>query len=129
MTTGVGFANKLVVKEFWITVQSLLNLDVKISNRRACRGQAAATAISEGLPPGPAVSGLTAFRETPGKGLAAQRAGIKIGDVEREEPVQADDQGVSFDLSLEAGEVDFLAYFILKEGKKVGAYYADVEKL
>ena len=43
--------------------------------------------------------------------------------------IQTGDQGVTFDLSLEAGEVDFLAYFILKEGKKVGAYYADVKKL
>jgi len=90
---------------------------------------ATATAISEGLPRGAAVPGLTAFRETLGKGLAAQRAGIRIGGIEREEAVQAGDQGVSFELSLESGEVDFLAYFILKEGKKVGAYYADVKKL
>ena len=86
-------------------------------------------AISEDLAAGSAVQGLKAQRETPGKGLPAKTAGIKIGGNEAEKPVHASDEEVVFDVTLDKGEVNLLGYFVLEDGSKIGSYYAYVERL
>ncbi len=86
-------------------------------------------AIHDDLAPGAPVPGTTAFRETPGKGLDAKLAGIKIAGIEEEKPVGASDQGVSFEVSLKKGEANLDGYFILRDDKKIGAYYAYLKRL
>jgi arylsulfatase B len=84
-------------------------------------------AIAADLPPGAPVQGITAYRETPGVGLDAKLAGIKIAGIEEQKPVSASDQGVSFDVTLKKGETNLNGYFVLKDDKIIGSYYAYVE--
>lgn len=86
-------------------------------------------AISADLAPGAPVQGITAYRETPGKGLDAKLAGIKIAGIEEQKPVRASDQGVSFDVSLKEGEINLNGYFVLNDNKIIGSYYAYVEQM
>lgn len=84
-------------------------------------------AISADLAPGVPVQGITAYGETPGKGLDAKLAGIKIAGIEEQKPVGPSDQRVSFDVSLEKGEVNLEGYFVLNDDRIIGSYYAYVE--
>ncbi|MCK5174523.1 MAG: alpha-L-fucosidase, partial [Planctomycetes bacterium] len=84
-------------------------------------------AISADLPPGAPVQGTTAYRETPGIGLDARLAGIKIGGIEQQKPVGASEKAVSFEVSLNKGEANLEGYFVLKDGGIIGAYYVYVE--
>lgn len=85
--------------------------------------------ITTSIPAGNPVPGLKAFRETPGKTIDAKKAGIVIGDIEKEIEVPESASEVSFEVELNAGEVYLEGYFINGSGKKVGSYYAYVEKL
>ena len=67
--------------------------------------------------------------EYPGKALNIKAAGIKIGDIEQDKPVIGQSQEVTFEVKLKKGEVNLLGYFILADGKKMGSYYAYVEKI
>ncbi len=84
-------------------------------------------AITADLPPGAPVQGITAYRETPGKGLDAKLAGIKIAGIAQQKPVGVSDQKVSFSVNLEKGEANLEGYFVLNDAKKIGSYYAYVE--
>jgi len=84
--------------------------------------------ITEGIPAGEPVPGLKAYREEPGKALAIQSAQIKIAGVEKEKPVTTEDVSVSFELELPAGKADLICNFVMKDGKKLGSFYAEVEK-
>lgn len=85
--------------------------------------------IRASLPKGAPVPGLTAFRETPGKTIDAKTAGIIIGDIKKETAVSEDAQEISYEVELKAGEAYLEGYFIQGNGKKIGSYYAYVEKL
>jgi arylsulfatase B len=85
--------------------------------------------ISADLAAGAPVQGAKAYRETPGKGLDAKHAGIKIAGIEEQKPVGASDHGVSFDVSLKKGETNLNGYFVLNDGKTIGSYYAYIESL
>ncbi|GHC47491.1 arylsulfatase [Roseibacillus persicicus] len=85
--------------------------------------------ITASLAPGAPVPGLAAFRETPGKALAINRAKMKIGEFEAEQAVGADDTAVSFEVELEAGDIELEGVFTTEDDQEIGAYFAEVEKL
>jgi len=97
-----------------------------ISLRRWPRATGAG--VNATLPAGKPVPGLSAFREAPGKALNAKNAGIEIGKIKKEVPVKANADEVTFEVELDKGEVNLIAYFIQENNKKIGAYYAYVEK-
>ena len=99
----------------------------KISLRRWPRESE--KAIQVAVAPGKAVPGLKAFRETPGKAMDVKKAGIVIGNVKKEVALPANAQEIDFKVELKEGPVYLEGYFILGNGKKVGSYYAYVEKL
>lgn len=87
--------------------------------------------INADLAPGAAVPGLNAFRETPGKGLGATKATLKIGNLTRTKPIADDAEEIRFTLELE--EDDYLLEGIFhsdnESGMRIGAYYAVIERL
>lgn len=87
------------------------------------------TAIVAGMKPGKPVPGLRAFRETPGKAIPIVKAQLEIGEFSGEQEVRPKDSGVRFEMELEAGEVELRTFFLLENGEKLSAYFADVEKL
>lgn len=89
----------------------------------------AVTPITHGLPAGPGVPGVEAFRETPGKALPIRSAGIRISGIEQEKKVEPGAVSVQFEADLTAGSTRLQAYFELADGEVIGAYYADVERL
>jgi arylsulfatase A-like enzyme len=99
----------------------------KISLRRWPRESK--KAIEASVAPGKPVPGLTAFRETPGKAISVKTAGIVIGNIKKEMPVPSGAGEVTFEIELKAGLVYLEGHFIQTNGKKIGSYYAYVEKL
>ena len=89
----------------------------------------AATPLTEGLPAGPSVPGMVAFRETPGKALEIRSAGIQIGDIELQQTIEPNAESVAFEADLPKGSARLQGYFELADGKTIGAYYVDVERL
>jgi len=85
--------------------------------------------ITEELPPGDPVQGLKAYRETPGKLIDAKTAGFEVAGLKGEKAVGKGDAGVSFEVELPKGDTYLNGYFLCEDGKKIGSYYADVEKL
>ncbi|MEP4077658.1 arylsulfatase [Haloferula sp.] len=81
--------------------------------------------INEALPAGKGVPGPSeAFRETPGKGIEATHATLRIDGKDLEtKPVPAKAAEVSFETELKKGSYQFSPVFKLKTGE-VGAYYA-----
>ena len=84
--------------------------------------------ITERVLPGAKVPGLEAYRETVGKALKIKEAVLRCGDIKEKKPVTDSDVGVTFEVELAAGELDLYCDFILEDGKKMGSYYAEVEK-
>ena len=87
------------------------------------------TPIVAGLEPGAPVPGLKAFRETPGTALPIKKAMIKIGDFTGEQEVTSEAAGVTFEMELKKGEAELETTFVLEDGEKLSAYFAEVEKL
>ncbi|MGD9417634.1 MAG: arylsulfatase [Verrucomicrobiota bacterium JB025] len=86
--------------------------------------------INAELPEGAEVQGLDAYRNVPGVSIGAKQAGLEIAGKKLEKPVEGDAKSVDFELELEQGDAYLGAWFLTgDEGKKVGAYYVDVEKL
>ena len=73
--------------------------------------------------------GLIAFREEPGKALQIKTARIQIGDIKQEKKVSADDISIVFEVELPEGDTELTGTFVLEDGKKMGSFYAEVEKL
>jgi arylsulfatase B len=85
--------------------------------------------IRAGLPPGAKVpGGGRGFRETPGKQMDITKASISINDFKASQPVKDGQTGIAFDVKLPAGDTYLTGLFDLANGKKVGPYYATVEK-
>ena len=89
----------------------------------------AATPLTHGLPAGTGVPGVTAFRETPGKAMAIRSAGIRIGGIRLQQPVDPEADSVVFEANLPEGSSRLRGYFELEDRQTIGAYYADVERL
>jgi arylsulfatase B len=89
------------------------------------------TAITEGLPPGDPVPGLTAFRETSGKAIPVKSAILRMGSQSLEKPVKLTDKSVTFNVELPAGDINLEGLFRYgpEEEDIVGAYYAVLERL
>ncbi|PAY19270.1 N-acetylgalactosamine-4-sulfatase [Rhodopirellula sp. SM50] len=85
--------------------------------------------ITSPLPPGPPVPGQKAFRETPGKPVAAAKATLKIGDEEASAEVPEGAKEVVFEMDLEPETTTMTATFQTDSGEVFGAYFAYVEKL
>ena len=87
--------------------------------------------INSDLAPGAPVPGLSAFRETPGKGLGATKATLKMGDVTETKPIVGDADEVRFTLELKKGDYLLEGVFHSDDtsGIRIGAYYAVVERL
>jgi arylsulfatase B len=98
----------------------------KITLRRYPRQKNAA--ITAAIPAGKPVPGLGAFREAPGKAIMAKKAGIIAGDLKKEMAVPANAEEVTFEVELKKGLVYLDCFFMQENGKKIGAYYAYVEK-
>ena len=85
--------------------------------------------IVAGMEPGEPVPGLKAFRETPGKALPIKKVLIKVGDFSSEKEVTENDSKVSFEMELTKGQTELETTFVLEDGEKLSAYFAEVEKL
>ena len=85
--------------------------------------------ITESVPAGEPVPGLTAYREQPGVALPFTEATLSFGEFSETKPVTDNDVGITFEVELPAGEVDLHCDFKLSNGKTISSYYAEVEKL
>ena len=85
-------------------------------------------AIDAPLPPGEAVPGARAMRETPGKAISPVKVTLKIGDISESKPVAKGDKFVSFEVNLPAGIMRLEGRFVLEDGTEHGTYFAYVEK-
>ena len=101
--------------------------DYEIELRRWPRESGAG--ISAGLPAGPDVPGVQAYRARPGIAFAAVKATVKIGELEAATDVLPDDAAVTLKVTLPEGPARFDARFINAEGTQTGAYFAYVKKL
>ena len=101
--------------------------DYEIELRRWPRESGAR--ISAGLPAGPDVPGVQAYRARPGIAFAAVKATVKIGELEAATDVKPDDASVTLKVTLPEGPARFDARFINAEGTQTGAYFAYVKKL
>jgi arylsulfatase B len=99
----------------------------RISLRRWPRESGAA--ISASLPPGSSSPGLQAYRETPGRAIAATSARIMISGQTFTAPVSKDAPEVTFEVRLSSGPADLQADFLTASKETVGAFYAEVERL
>lgn len=85
--------------------------------------------ISSPLAAGDPVPGVKAYRVTPGKPVAATKATLKIGDVERSAAVAPGAKEVVFEFELEPETTTMTATFQTESGEVFGAYFAYVERL
>jgi arylsulfatase A-like enzyme len=99
----------------------------KISLRRWPRESK--TSSDSPLAPGAPVPGLKAFRETAGKAFDIKTVNLIAGDQKQELTYTSGAQEVTFELDLKAGPLELQGYFMLKNGKKIGTYFAYVEKM
>ena len=83
--------------------------------------------INEGMEPGKPVTGLPAFRETPGRQFDLKSATIEIADQSLKQDFAADALEVVFTTELAEGTSKFTATFHANDGSTVGAYYAYVK--
>ena len=86
-------------------------------------------AINADVAPGDPVPGLEAYRETPGKGLPAKSAILKLGTIELTKPVKKGAEEVVFEADLPIGDVNMFGYFDVGGKELIGSYYAVVERL
>lgn len=84
--------------------------------------------IDAPLPPGDAVPGQPAYRQTPGRAIHPATAQIRIGDISASAPVVAGQREVLFQLELPAGKQPLLATFETTDGQIFGAYYVYVSR-
>ncbi len=89
----------------------------------------AGAALDAPLPAGEKVSGLRAFRETPGVALPIVRATLNLAGTRAQQDVVPGAPAATFDIDLPAGPVDLTTTFELADGRRLGAYYARVERL
>ncbi len=87
--------------------------------------------INANLASGHPVPGLTAFRETPGKGLGATKATLSLGDITETKMIGEDADEVLFTLNLEKGDYLLEGMFHTDDadGIRIGAYYAVVKRI
>jgi hypothetical protein len=57
------------------------------------------------------------------------QAKVRIGDVEKTQPIPADASAVTFTLRLPRGKARLQTWLIAGNGKSHGAYYATVERV
>ena len=65
----------------------------------------------------------------PGKAYPIRRAKVRVGDVVTEKPVAEDDQEVTFQLQLNAGETELQTWFATEDGLSFGANYVYVKRM
>ncbi|OYP28966.1 arylsulfatase [Rhodopirellula sp. MGV] len=85
--------------------------------------------LTQSLAAGKPVPGDRAYRETPGKAIAAVRANLVIGKRSESSEVDATASEVAFDLDLEAQSTKLWASFETASGEEFGAYFVYVERL
>lgn len=85
--------------------------------------------IAADIPPGEDVPGVKAYRTTPGIGFPAKTATLEIAGQTVEAEVPENAAVVSFELDLPAGVTQLKGTFTAADGKRLGSYYAVVEKL
>jgi len=81
--------------------------------------------INAGLPAGGPIPGGVPF--PPGKALHFCRARIKIGEIDLEKTIKANETGVVFQTHLEAGPTRLKTWFISENGISMGAYYVYIK--
>ncbi|TWT93780.1 arylsulfatase [Stieleria varia] len=86
-------------------------------------------AIDDSIPPGEPVPGQRAYRETPGKPVAAVKANVRIGDVTASADVSPGQKEVVFELKLPAGKTTMTGTFVTANGEVFGSYFAYVKRL
>ena len=87
------------------------------------------SAIGEGVPSRPALSGTTVGEFPAGKTLDIQKAGISFNGKKQEKAINPGDKGVSFDQTLDTGDYKFKAWFKDSKGEEFSAFYIKIEKL
>ncbi|MEX0321894.1 MAG: arylsulfatase [Puniceicoccaceae bacterium] len=91
--------------------------------------QSVNAAIAADVAPGEPVPGLEAYRETPGQGIPATSAILKMGKIDLKKPVTKGAEEVVFNVNLPKGDIDMYCFFEKADGSLIGSYYAVVEKL
>ncbi|MCY3776177.1 MAG: hypothetical protein OXH11_09345 [Candidatus Aminicenantes bacterium] len=86
------------------------------------------TPITAGLEPGEPVPGEPAFRSTPGKALAIEKATLEIAGQEMEKTVAPGAKDVVFSLRLNPGPATLSARLIARDGQAYGAHYVSVKR-
>ncbi|TWU48808.1 Arylsulfatase precursor [Rubripirellula tenax] len=84
--------------------------------------------IDMSLPAGADVPGAKPYRATVGKAITPVKATLEIADQLTEQPCQAGDDDVVFEIDLPAGRTTMTAAFETASGEVYGAYYAYVLK-
>ena len=74
-------------------------------------------------------SGGAAYRETPGKAIAATQAKLRIGDQTFSKPVDKGAKEVVFEMNLEPKTTTMAATFETAKGETYGAYFVYVERM
>ena len=64
-----------------------------------------------------------------GKAISATKARLKIGDIDRTQPVATDAKGAVFTVSLSKGETTLQSWFMDDNGGSRGAYYVYVKRV
>ncbi|MBN2413962.1 arylsulfatase [candidate division KSB1 bacterium] len=83
--------------------------------------------INAPLPAGSAVPGGVPLPE--GVSVNPVKAGIQIGGVEWEKPVQSGDREAKFSIRLKRGQIQLKTRFVEQNGSSLGAYYVYVKKI
>lgn len=86
-------------------------------------------ALSAAAPLRPALAGTSVKRSKASKALTIQQARINIQGIELSQEVDPTAEYVTFTLELEQGKADLKTWFTLEDGRELGAYYVQVEKL
>ncbi len=72
---------------------------------------------------------LRQYPKLAGKPVVAVRAKVAIAGVEQEQAVEANSQGVVFEMELPAGQTELWTYLYDEKGEAGGAYFTEVEAL
>ncbi|MFR9649318.1 MAG: arylsulfatase [Rikenellaceae bacterium] len=85
--------------------------------------------LCEQAPIRPAIEGTSVTDSKVGKALSITKARVEVQGVELSTSVACDAQYVEFVVDLQPGETELKSWFTLKDGRELGAYYVEVEKI
>ncbi len=89
----------------------------------------AGLALCAAAPIRPALEGTSVDASKRGKALSINHARLSVQGVEMESGVDPTAEYVEFTLDLKEGETQLQSWFTLEDGRELGAYYVEVERI